>query len=109
MRRSLTITAAIAILTLAATRASAQINFPKTGYYVAISGITDLVGQGVGGGTYATWTTGVGPQPSAATVVAVTPLNGAAGVPVNVSVQVQLSAPGSRSPSRVDSQGRSAR
>ena len=45
MRRSITITAAIVILTFAATRASAQINFPKTGYYVAMG---DSVAAGEG-------------------------------------------------------------
>src|SRR5207249_622716 len=46
-----------------------------------------------GTGTVATFTTGTNTQPSAPTVVGVTPPDGATGVPVNAVIQVQLSGP----------------
>lgn len=45
MRRSVTIAAALTVMTFAATLASAQISFPKTGYYVAMG---DSVAAGTG-------------------------------------------------------------
>jgi hypothetical protein len=45
MRRPITIAAALAAMTLAATLASAQISFPKAGYYVAMG---DSVAAGTG-------------------------------------------------------------
>jgi len=52
-----------------------------------------VTGAAVTTTTYSTFTTGAGTQTTAPTVVAVTPPNGSSGVPVNATVQVQLSAP----------------
>jgi methionine-rich copper-binding protein CopC len=66
-----------------------------TSYGVHLTGVTDLVGQGLanGSGTYTTFTTGVDAQTVAPAIVAVMPSNGSSGVPVNATVQVQLSGP----------------
>ena len=67
---------------------------PETQYGVFLTGIADLVGQGLssGNGTYARFTTGVGGQPPVH-VSALAPPSGATGVPVNPVIQVQFSGP----------------
>ena len=66
----------------------------QTQYGVYINGITDLQGQVISqnGATVSTFTTGAGPQTGALTVTAVSPPNATTGVPVNATVQVQMSA-----------------
>jgi hypothetical protein len=64
---------------------------PSTGYSISVSGVADLVGQQTS--VFTNFTTGVGTQTAALTVVAVSPPNGSVGVPLNAYVAVRLSAP----------------
>ena len=67
---------------------------PNTQYGVYLTGITDLLGQGLA--QNGNWTlyfaTGAGPQAGPLTVTSATPPNGAPNVPVNAVIEVQTSA-----------------
>ncbi len=65
---------------------------PNTNYSFGSGNYLDLVGNGPVN-TSLTFTTGVGPVSSPPTAVAVTPPNGATGVPVNPVISVQMSQP----------------
>jgi YD repeat-containing protein len=67
----------------------------ETYYCLYVNGVVDLEGQNLAqdGRNLTCFTTGAGPQTATPTVVAVSPQNGATGVPVNAVVQVAVSVP----------------
>jgi len=67
----------------------------ETFYCLYVNGVVDLEGQNLAqdGQNLTCFTTGIGAQSGTPTVVAVSPGNGAVGVPVNAVVEVSMSVP----------------
>ena len=68
---------------------------PNTQYGVYLTGITDLLGQGLAqnGNWISYFATAAGQQTGPLTVTSVSPPNGATNVPVNAAIQIRVSAP----------------
>ncbi|PYR55262.1 MAG: hypothetical protein DMF85_20030, partial [Acidobacteria bacterium] len=63
----------------------------STGYYISVSGIADLTGQGAN--TFTSFATAAGPQIARPTVAGISPPDGATNVPLNGRVVVRMSEP----------------